>query len=223
MANAIDLAFAILKTPWRVHSDHWSEPGVLRPESANPGMQPNLRGQGDPVELRGPLYSGGDREDTPQYWSPNLDTALAYALFGSAVPKDSTTSNQVRQLGGIPMRETRPQVWVAPDPKHSPRAPIRRDTFSDAFMNMPNKPVVSQPMSQSELREIIEDIISGKRDMEAGWTADTSSAWGHLGPHDSDAHIRGALERFDTGVAGNLTIPDKLEGLISDAYHDTME
>ena len=52
--------------------------------------------------------------------------------------------------------------------------------------------------------------------MKPGWASDTSAAWGH----DSDAHLRGALERFDTGVAGNLDIPDELRDLISDSAQD---
>jgi hypothetical protein len=239
--SAFDRAWDLVKAPWDVHSEDYmghvsgvmpkyGEGEILpevsrgkeyRPLHVKNAYAKELQARGlKPVTVEGPLYSGGDREDTPEYWTPNLDEALAYALFGSAVPQDSSVSSQVRRLGGIPMRETRPQVWVAPDLKLPKNPKIQRDIYSQAFRNMPNESINSAPMPQSQLRQLIADIISGERTMKRGWASDTSAAWGHPRPHDQDAHLRGALERFDTGIAGNLGIPDELRDLISDSAQD---
>ena len=235
--TAFDRAWLVVKAPWDVHSEDYlgrvsgkmpkyGEGEILPEVSMGEGYRPfhvesteGLQGA-KPVTVEGPLYSGGDREDSPGYWTPDLDEALAYALFGSAVPKSSQTSTQVRRLGGIPMRETRPQVWVAPDPKLPKNPKIQRDIYSQAYRNMPDDPINYEPMPQSQLRQIIVDIISGDRAMKPGWARDTSASWGHPRPHDQDAHLQGALERFDTGIAGNLGISDELRDLISDSAQD---
>lgn len=67
---------------------------------------------GKPVTIDGPLYSGGDTWDEPRYWTDDVSEALAYALFGSAIPRVGLEDSFIEQ---VKMRETIPQIMVAPE------------------------------------------------------------------------------------------------------------
>ena len=68
------------------------------------------------------LYSGGHADDEPSYWTEDLDLALGYAMFGSAIPRrefddlffETHEDNFKRTIGG--MRETVPTIWRLKQP-----------------------------------------------------------------------------------------------------------
>jgi hypothetical protein len=97
--GAFDEAWHLIKAPWSVDTP-----------------------QGTYGKVTGPLYSGGDRiNDEFRYWTKDKEEALAYAMYGSAVPESSFNQSILSNLGlshhGVPpMRQTYPAIKVAPDP-----------------------------------------------------------------------------------------------------------
>ena len=180
-----------------------------------------------PMTVEGPLYSGGDISDTPRYWTNDFNEALAYALFGSAIPVrglDDTFSEQV------PMRETIPAIWVAQDPGYNWQVKepgerfgferdaeelweegddlrnyiLQQDPMSEAYMHDPQWGApINEKMSEDKMRNLLLSLIEGQDDV---------FAWGNTGAYktadERKAHIKAALERFDTGRSGRLWLDD---------------
>ena len=205
---------SITKAPWIVD-------GTMHPEMP-------------PFTVEGPLYSGGDKwGDEPRYWTDNLQTALAYALFGSAVPVrglDDTFSEQV------PMRETIPAIWVAQDPGYNWQVKepgercggerdaeelweegddlrnyiLQQDRMSEAYMHDPQWGApINEKMSDDEMERRLREILDkGGDNIFFG----TLGGHGTTGDYKTDeqryAHIQGALERLLTNTRGRIWLDD---------------
>ena len=187
--TAFDKAWALLKAPW---IDEASTYGPSR----------------KPVTIDGPLYSGGDKLDDPRYWTDDVSEALAYAMFGSAIARDGLEDSFKEQVN---MRETIPQIMVAPDPGSAWRGKdghidesllgedddlqnyiLQGDPQSDAYMHDEQWGAPEhQPMPKDELQAMILRLVD---------SGDDHFRWGNTGTmmssEERKTHINGALERL---------------------------
>lgn len=196
--TAFDRAWDILKMPW-----------FFQPQGSF--------GRSEEPIVEGPLYSGGDRSDTPTYWTDDLNEALAYALFGSAVPRDDLPPSRQDDFASVvPMRQTVPQIFIArepqdPDPEWDY---VRSDPYSEAYMK---DDMDYDRMDEAKMRELLLSLIEGGDDM---------FMWGNTGtshsPEARQQHIADALRRFDTGVPGRLVLPDEAKHLSATSETDEM-
>jgi hypothetical protein len=148
-----------------------------------PWFDPEVEGQRpDQIEypIEGPLYSGGDEMDDPKYWTTDMNEALAYALFGSAIPRSTINEEKDKKMkelfDRIGMRETIPTIFVADDPGEVPYDEeeyqvdiehpdiqsyiLDKDPHSDAYMHddqwgAPNY----RAMSRGEMTDMIQEIL----------------------------------------------------------------
>lgn len=205
---------AITKAPWIVDGTNYST--------------------GKPTTVDGPLYSGGDKWDEPRYWTDDFQAALAYALFGSAIPVEGLDDTFREQ---VPMRETIPSIRVAKDPgyKWQVQEPGKRfgmmrdaeelweegddlqnyilqeDPMSEAYMHDEHwgEPI-NEKMSDDEMERSLREILDKKGD---------NISFGTLGGHGTTgdyktteqryAHIQGALDRLMTNERGNIYLDDE--------------
>ncbi len=173
-------------------------------------------------QVEGPIYSGGDSWDEPRYWTKDFNEALAYALFGSAIPVSGLEDSFREQ---VPMRETIPTIRIAQDPgygwrneKGEMKAPnefdddddinnylLQRDPESEGYLideqwGAPEH----KEMEEKEMRKLLLSLIEGHDDM---------FAWGTSGAYktadERKAHIRGALDRLMTNTRGNIYLADE--------------
>ncbi len=99
--TAFESAWALLKAPIDVFSDR----GRVR-EISDDEM----------------LYSGGDFRDEPRYYSTDVDMALHYALYGSAIPYADFRGRRDTQGKSIPpMRRTIPSISIIDPSDYSDR------------------------------------------------------------------------------------------------------
>ncbi len=213
---------AIIKAPWIVDGTIYST--------------------GKPMTVEGPLYSGGDSSDDPRYWTPDFNEALAYALFGSAIPivglEDTFREN-------VPMRETVPTIRIAQDPGYNWQVQepgkrfgmvrdaeelweedddlqnyiLQEDPESEAYMHDENWGAPKhKTMDEDKMRKLLLSLIEGQDDM---------FAWGTTGAYktadERKAHIEAALERFDTGRSGRLWLDDMHKPLSQTSETDGIE
>ena len=208
---------SIIKMPWLI------EDGIYFDEN-NPSL------------VEGPLYSGGDKGDDPVYWTTDLNEALAYALFGSAIPRVGFEADFREQ---VPMRETIPRVLIAEDPGYGWRNKeggikdpkefgpndaidnymLYRDPESDAYMADFNwGPPEHKPMSQDKMRNLLLSLAEEHDDM---------FAWGTTGRYktadERKAHIKGALERLETNTRGKVWLDDAHRRLSQTSETDGIE
>ena len=197
--TAFDTAWALLKAPF-----------VPIPDSTMDQNLPKYK----PFE--GTLYSGGDANDTPQFWSKDPKLALAYSLFGSAVPITDYES-WFRGHGGYfdsghapPMRQTVPTIRV------SRSAPDWEDYINvdphtnDGYSTDDN--ITTEQMSREDIEAMIDEAIQGRgrywRDSD--WQND--AIYGTSARHHTDdermQHMIEAKQRLESGEAGLLDIPD---------------
>jgi len=182
-----DLAWRLLKAPY----DVTTQAGLAS----------------EPFE--GTLYSGGDVEDTPKYYTPSLERALQYALYGSAT-------------GDIPMRETSPAIRVVQDPGFDeeglPAGSLIADSqLRNSYMQDPNKPIQGQLMSDDDLRAHIANLGTDA-------TIGDSTGFFHS-EQDRKRHIEGALQRLrdKKGSRLDLTDSEKMTGGVSTGRHDELD
>ena len=189
---------------------------------------------GKPVTIDGPLYSGGDTWDEPRYWTDDVSEALAYAMFGSAIPRDGFDENFKNK---VKMRETIPQIMVAPDPGDAWRG---KDGHIDESLLGENDDIQNyilhddqphseawlanehwgqpehQPMPADELEAMIQQIVD---------SGDDHFRWGNTGTYMSDGerriHINEALHRLQTNTRGdNWYLPDEVKELVQTSETD---
>ena len=192
---------SIIKMPWFIEGTGWT----------------------DPKTVEGPIYSGGDAWDSPLYWTTDFNEALAYALFGSAIPVSGLESDFREQ---VPMRETIPTMRIAQDPGDNWRAKdgsvrdarelwdedddlqnyiLQEDPESEGYMiDMQWGEPKHEKMAEDEMRNLLLSLIEGHDDM---------FAWGTTGAYktadERKAHIKGALERLETRpVMRNISLDD---------------
>ena len=179
----------------------------------------------------GPMYSGGDIEDDPQYWTNSAGEALAYALFGSAIPKtgwDKLPGGKNMAIpslvdGKIPMRETRPRVLMAPDPGYAEfgraltRDPIGGETN---FLDV-DREVEAQPLPE----EIMDMLIAGAiADVKAGGVVGASNATSARGrsPDEILPHLEGAYKRLYGKHPPPIPLPDEIKELVETSETDPL-
>ena len=178
---------------------------------------------------RNPLYSGGDRiHDDFNYWTEDQDEALAYALYGSAVPNVgiSDLDNE------IPMRETYPAIKVMENPPDE-HIPLDQDLQSQGFIDNNNE-MGGEFMDEDELYAWISSMMpdyemtpgEGEADWWKQWTYNDEGdevAPRMVKPIDSlgttgwyhtdvarDEHMAGALNRLRDKMSGRVALPDEM-------------
>ncbi len=183
----MDIAFQMLKAPYDVFTQegHAKEP------------------------FEGTLYAGGDVTDTPRYYTPSLESALDYAVYGSAT-------------GDVPMRDTSPTIRVVQDPgfneKGQPAGRLIADPkLRDAYMQYDDSPLQSELMDDDTLRQLISQMSdkSPKHDTTGYYHSQ----------QDRERHIEGALQRLrdKKGDRLDLTDSEKRIGGISTGRHDELD
>ena len=222
--TAFDQAWTLLKMPW-INAD------ITHALSEKP------------VTIIGPLYSGGDTSDDPRYWTEDVGEALAYALFGSAVPRvalgdfgyESPHQNEKNFIDHVKMRETIPQIMVAPDPGDAWRGKdghidetllgeeadiqnylLHGDPHSDAYMHDEQWGAPEHaPMPRDELEAMIQRLVD---------IGDDHFRWGNTGTSMSQearrAHILGALKRLQTNTRGQIHLPDEAKPFVETSETD---
>lgn len=196
--TAFEAAFSLLKAPW-LHRDHMGSP-----------LHSFKDGRMEEATVSGPLYSGGDIMDEPQYWTDDFNEALSYALFGSAIPRGGDKSEYqemfLDNIGG--MRQTRPMIFVAEDPGDPMADPdwpheVFSDPASEAYTAPQGDNLDFKPLGEEKMAEIIRNLITDQDDM---------FTWGNTGTYfgtdERRQHIKEALDRLLTNTPGNLWIPD---------------
>ena len=190
--NPFDQAWALLKAPYDVATQdfRWSGSHQL-----------------DPIE--GTLYSGGDISDTPKYYTPSLERALQYALYGSAT-------------ADMPMRETSPAIRILRDPGYNeeglPAGILIADhKLRNSYMLDPDNPMEVELMSDDELRSHIAMLGADE-------TIGDSTGFFHS-EQDRKRHIEGALQRLRDKKGGRLDLTDseKMIAGISTGRHDELD
>ena len=187
MSEPMDIAMRLLKAPYDVYSHE----GYKK----------------EPFE--GTLYAGGDVADTPRYYTPSLEGALDYAVYGSAT-------------GDVPMRGTSPAIRVVQDPgfdeKGQPAGRLIADSqLGDAYMQDDDSPLQSELMDDDTLRQLISQMP------DKSPKSDTTGYY--HSQQDRNKHIQGALERLKNKTSGRLDLTDseKEIGGISTGRHDELD
>lgn len=217
MNDAFDRAWELIKAPWDIdpapNTDYGYEAGKLG-------------------EVAGPLYSGGDRiHDEFTYWTPDKEKALAYALFGSAIPT-SHTRRFVTE--GVPMRETYPAIKVAPDPgvdEHGQNASfVTEDPQSRDYIQDEQEGMNAEFMDEGELLDWISSLIPDPMNENVdAWGGNRIPGLPLLGTsakrHGREAiidHMEMALNRLQRGASGHVALPDALLPHVSTSRSDNL-
>ena len=172
--------------------------------------------------------------DDPRYWTDDVSEALAYAMFGSAIARDGLEDSFKEQVN---MRETIPQIMVAPDPGSAWRGKdghidesllgedddlqnyiLQGDPQSDAYMHDEQWGAPEhQPMPADELEAMIQQIVD---------SGDDHFRYGNTGTIMSQearrAHILGALERLQTNTRGQTDLPDEVKQFVETSETDQL-
>lgn len=182
------------------------------------------------------LYSGGHADDEPAYWTDNLDLALMYALFGSAVPKGDWNETNLgdtygddfrRTIGG--MRETIPTIWRIKQ-SHNPDDELyfEEDFASDALYGdgmglygeyQPHK------MDSQEVANLINDRVLGRDNMGgiALWDSPAQTTQAFFPLDDVLNHAVAGLNRLHAGrvePGSRLEVPAEALPFAQTAYTD---
>mgnify|MGYP001029107995 CR=1 FL=1 len=183
----MDIAMRLLKSPYDVYTHEGNKK--------------------EPFE--GTLYAGGDVTDTPKYYTPSLEGALDYAVYGSAT-------------GDVPMRDTSPAIRTVQDPgfneKGQPAGALIADPqLQDAYMQDDDSPLQSELMDDDTLRQLISQMS------DKSPKSDTTGYY--HSQQDREKHIQGALERLRNKTSGRLDLTDseKEMGGISTRRHDELD
>lgn len=202
--RAFDTAWDIVKMAWRVYN----------PQRTRQVPHPWYI-------LNRDIYSGGDSDQ----WTPVLEEALGYALFGSAVPMRKTPFSHDRfKTGAMPMKAGVPKIRVARDDQKSRDSPIlHRDTSMTHPAYAIGEPDNAEMMPDDELRNLIESLMADKKhrysvdgrkvgDTRTMWRENTS-AYGNT-DEDIEEHMRNALQRLESGVDETDPLPQELMSIV---------
>jgi len=169
--------------------------------------------------FEGTLYSGGDIGDSPTYWTKNPKEALAYALFGSAIPIKDYQHLFRGHLGDYdsghkpPLRQTVPTIRVSqsvPDWKDY----INVDPETSGYLTGDYPELPHDNMPKKEVEKLIDGVLEGLTGRHSGsyWQDANQVGYGttmrHHLPKERIQHVREAKQRLASGVAGQLDIPD---------------
>jgi hypothetical protein len=143
-SDVFEGAWSLLKAPIDVYSD---------------------RGRVREIEDDEMLYSGGDIRDDPRYYADDLDIALHYALFGSAVPYSDVNGRRETKGASIPpMRRTVPSISII-DPSDYPedeRGIMQEDPFSPGIGVMDDENS-GNTLSHDKVIELLQEYIDEGR------------------------------------------------------------
>jgi len=168
--TAFDTAWSLLKAPIDVCSEH----GLVR-EIGDDEM----------------LFSGGDFRDDPRYYSNDLDVALHYALYGSAIPyADSRGQRDTRGKSSPPMRRTIPSISTI-DPSDFGEHMMREDPFSPG-VGIIDDENMGERLSHDRVIELLQEYIDERRyeGVMGGTTGELFS------PEQRGQHAKDALNRL---------------------------
>ena len=188
-------AWEIMKAPFVPVPDHTMD-------ASSPKYSP----------FEGTLYSGGDKGDSPEYWTTNPKLALAYALFGSAIPRKEY-ADWFRGYGGFfdeghapPLRQTVPTIRVSQsDPDWDDFVEI--DPHSgESFRS--DTDLTTSTMSQQEILDLIDEALNDN----FFWHDSNEALYGTTARHHTadeiTQHMLEAKERLATGKPGKLNLPE---------------
>ena len=174
------------------------------------------------VEKTPYLYSGGDKDDSPSFWTDFLPDALGYALYGSAMPRRNPETGLfapydekfVQTIGG--MRETVPTIFRVKNPVDF-NYPLEPDPNSEGWRDETmNWELEIDTIPDDEMAVLIQEILDDrtKLDEMQGNTADWFD-W-----EDVDEHTFQALNRLKSKQAGRLDIPSEAIPFSQTAFTD---
>ena len=150
------------------------------------------------------LFSGGDIRDSPRYYSTDIDAALHYALYGSAIPyADYKGKRDDKGQTRPPLRATVPSISVI-DPRHysnyndegmydSSIMPLMlEDPFSPGFGVIDEEGGSGERLSHDKVIELLEEYLNEERYRGAmgGTTGDIFTA------KERAKHANSALKRL---------------------------
>lgn len=183
------MAWDLMKSPIDVYSD---------------------RGRVREIEDDEMLFSGGDVRDDPRYYSDDLDIALHYALYGSAIPYTGKgIQMNIRDTQGKsipPMRRTIPSISTI-DPRDYPedeRGMMQEDPFSPGIGVMDEDNMGDRRPHDKVIELLQEYIDEGRYNNVMGGTTGELFSPEQRGKHAKDALSRlmayrnnESLERFN--------------------------
>ena len=190
---------------------------------------------------RAPLYSGGDRiHDDFKYWTEDMDEALAYALYGSAVPSVDVSDLE----NEIPMRETYPAIKVMENPSDE-YIPLMQDPQSQGYIDEFDE-MGGEFMDEDELyawiASMLPDYDLPPNEEKAAWKQWSyndegdevaprmvqpinplgTTGWYH-NDVARDEHMAGALNRLRDQMSGRIALPDDVLYQSKTAHTDYLD
>lgn len=217
--TAFDRAWALLKAPFDIYHPNEGKISTIRHR---------------------PLYSGGDRiHDDFKYWTGDIDEALAYALYGSAVPNVEISDLE----DTIPMRETYPAIKVMRNPPDE-YIPLMQDPQSQGYIDNYGE-MGGEFMDEDELYAMIASMLPDY-DMTPEEEKQAYSGWSYNDEGDEvaprmqkpvnpvgttgfyhtdvarDEHMAGALNRLRDRMSGRVALPDKFLYATETAFTDQL-
>ena len=220
MNDAFDRAWELIKAPFDI----------------NHRRRGNIKTIG-----RAPLYSGGDRiHDDFNYWTEDMDEALAYALYGSAVP-----NVEISDLDeDIPMRETYPAIKVMENPPDE-YVNLMQDPQSQGYIDEFDE-MGGEFMDEDELyawiASMLPDYDLPPNEEKAAWKqwsyngvvstfpprmVQPINPLGTTGWHHNDVardeHMAGALNRLRDQMSGRVALPDDMMYRVETAHTDNLK
>lgn len=173
------------------------------------------------------LYSGGDTSDSPEYWSKNPQDALAYALFGSAVPMKGyehlfSRSPDYDEGHKPPLRETVPTIRMSRDDPEW-ETMLRVDPESDAYISEMNEDITTEHMSDDVVEQMINEAI--KNPSFIPYMSRYATTARHHSEDERLKHMIEAKKRLLSGESGNIDIDDEApyKSIMSFGMSDNMD
>jgi hypothetical protein len=169
------------------------------------------------------LYSGGDKDDSPSFWTDFLPDALGYALYGSAIPRRNLETGWfapydekfVQTIGG--MRETVPTIFRVKNPVDFDY-PLDPDPNSEGWRDETTDwELETDTIPYDEMVALIQELID---DPEKIHEMQGNSAGWWFDDEDILQHTKNALDRLKTGKSGRLTIPVEAIPFTQTAFTD---
>ena len=183
------------------------------------------------------IYSGGDEDDDVRYATADFDTALAYALFGSAVG-DLPTHIEGGVPGGhlidmdrnrVPLRQTRPAIWRTrnvPDQDFYVMSDQGGNKDSFIFDEM------QEPQEQLSDEEVEAKINAALERMMADYGEDEPIDYGPSTietsadtyfPEEQVAHMRDAIKRLRGELPYRDVLTAEMMPHLATAWRDQLQ
>jgi len=183
------------------------------------------------------IYSGGDKDDNVRYATADFDTALAYALFGSAVG-DLPTDIEGGVPGGhlidmdrnrVPLRQTRPAIWRTrnvPDQDFYVMSDQggNKDSFIFDEMQEPQEQLSDEEV-EAKINAALERMIADYGEDEPidyGPSTIETSADTYF-PEEQVAHMRDAIKRLKGELPHRDVLTAEMMPHLGTAWRDQMQ